>query len=1128
MKPKKALFLLFLLVLPCLSIANSPIQEQMPDNAKIDGLNPSLYVNDVKIITGYVSSFEDGKTKWGYKYDNKNVLINPKISIVLDVSDMVRVSELVFEKGINSWDYNDHVVVMKERHDFSDLIAKTGFPYSVNYDGSTLIINLVPVFLGKGVIDLDPTVEVYNSSVYPVINRRTVSYPPVILHGLPNQSSVYAFYDFSHDSDSLAIRDYSGNNRHIVSTDVGWPDINDGVAYFNDEESDSVITPFDLGDGVANFTIGFKFNLISGSNEYLWSNKYTKDYAIFTSGNALIVRLGNTTDIEGICGVLNTSEGFLSTGTNYTVLIKKNNTECSMAIDGVMIDRNNSGLDAWRDLMSSGEIYFAQNGNNNNYVNMTLSYWWLVNETLDDSLFLNLSKGTAGLYSDNMYGEFLPINFTTGYSNITLNVSGYYPPGTGLNASFQLSNGSYNTTYPGLVAFYAFDHDRDGETDTYIKDLVGECNLTGHNTTYFVEGKYGTNATNLKVEKGSYFNITNQGLNLNNNQSYTFWYKPHTQDNYGNIVAFGEASTNNDFKCDMATNINSIRCYITAGNSITTANYGGVADTWYFVAVTMNDTGAAQGNVWIYVNGIPIANNSGDVVGAGNPDGDLQIGCWNSGATCSNISLDNLGVYNKTLIQPEIDQIYRDQLFLYQDSATSHECNNSCVKGSGNNMSILQPTFYLYSDAYNITSPALYNYSVNTENILYLQYGIIDYLPTEGVITMIYDEVMYFNITPNSSVLNPHIEWYQNGTKISESDTEWNYTGHTTDESMIGVHNFTVNLTGSNCNNSYHNWTITALPITLNVSTVTWDLNTSFSIYYGEHVNLSCLTNNYEMTEILPGYGTPTITVGDGVDTWLPFPNPTPINSTSPTTAYLRCNVTNTTHFTGVQNITYFEILSYTPNYNFTIDGSESSQQIYTNQSFIVNFSLFDNNRVPYRDIEIYEDNILISSGTNSLQVNTSFVLPGTHYYTAVWSYTEADANYTTINKTIALNVYYEPTGNNDYLIPYIMLLGVIIGFFCVVCFKLDKSHAIVQLLLFSAGLGLVLLGMSIIQNTAFYEGVNINIINLLDMSFYVLMIITIVVIGYTLIQSIVLIYSLLSGMKEKDIYDDNIEGVFK
>lgn len=212
--------------------------------------------------------------------------------------------------------------------------------------------------------------------------------------------------------------------------------------------------------------------------------------------------------------------------------------------------------------------------------------------------------------------------------------------------SISFISAAWNSTLNnGLVSYWTLD-----ETSGDAQDSLGINDLTNNNSIQQnVNGIQGT-AYNFTTDK-FLFKENPTGI-LTENLSVCAWFNASTAEQ-GSIVGIGIRSGVNNERL-VLRRVADRRIFVSTGgaaNDLYTTNHYALNE-WYFVCVTFNDT-----NMSIYTNG---SIHGSKAVNNSITDDIITVGEMTLMSDQFNGTIDEVGVWNRTLQPSEVQQLYND------------------------------------------------------------------------------------------------------------------------------------------------------------------------------------------------------------------------------------------------------------------------------------------------------------------------------------------------------------------------------------------------------------------------------------------------------------------------------------
>ncbi|MBI5229626.1 LamG domain-containing protein [Candidatus Micrarchaeota archaeon] len=432
------------------------------------------------------------------------------------------------------------------------------------------------------------------------------------------------------------------------------------------------------------------------------------------------------------------------------------------------------------------------------------------NEGSYNQTFYNITAGFVQLNASNATGNYTSKVFDAGWTAEWNNVSWVQgaPYGQELPGNQQVETVLGGANMTGNVLLMHFNNGT-GENATFVRDWSG----LGNNATWSGDATPDSNSgptTSGKLNGGFMFDGNDiltknsaSGLPLGNNaftiSLWTYSTNPSHQNSDlssdENLLDWGTESPSKwnlltwyQGKVYHAFHSNDLQ-----GNTLTSPN------TWYHIAVTYDGTTRK-----IYLNGglDASANPSStpDVTGS-----NLHIGCSVQNTYCTNGTIDEVAIWNRTLSATEILNIYKRGVLKL--NLTVRSCNDSvCSSGAWSspyntspqslsltNNSYFQYQFFFQTENLSFT-PELYNVTI--------AYTLLNHPPSVSLNAPQNNSFTNQNwVLLNATVLdvdlnNMTVWFYGNGTLLSTSQNQTNGTA--------------VSFNWSSLSNGLYNWTVIA------------------------------------------------------------------------------------------------------------------------------------------------------------------------------------------------------------------------------------------------------------------------------------------------------------------------------
>lgn len=500
------------------------------------------------------------------------------------------------------------------------------------------------------------------------------------------------------------------------------------------------------------------------------------------------------------------------------------------------------------------------------YVNVSVTWWnstdgstW-VSHTADDETFTNVSLNTT--INTNAQGDLeasdtvsfayykAQITATNQYGSTEVNTSSVLIENDPASVSASTSGTTYRTSYGDEVLYMPFD----GNSLDYSNiENTGSWNS---NESY-AKGQLALGAY-FDGESGSYINIGNTFLdNVTNTISISTWFYLRNMNNSGvtNGILFGPSTSGQD-RLNLVVDSTGDEYYLnvqyrnntggTSSFSLGSQNF--VKFQWYNLVLVIED-GIA---LW-YVDGNLIETKSYldklDTIDLSVASVNYRIGDdgWNSN-TPFNATIDEVRIYNRSLSEQEISDLYNNQALNYSpadigdtitfnltgtdteenevqlkvcsnEGATWNSCNVLAQNLTGITFDSATPTSITATHTTNETSRVNTGYAIlydggnyTYQNVSYYvnEYPTLDTfssIDTSGGTTYFFNEYMdYFRINMNDTYdgtnLTPYITVFDpdNVIKVSnqpmtlQSGATYQY-GTDTFLDAVGIWNVTINVT---------------------------------------------------------------------------------------------------------------------------------------------------------------------------------------------------------------------------------------------------------------------------------------------------------------------------------------------
>ena len=510
------------------------------------------------------------------------------------------------------------------------------------------------------------------------------------------------------------------NNTNGVADISTWSNnfTNASGAFQNDTgkfgksfQFDGVNDVLNAPSGVYNFSINDSFTLMA------WVYPFVKDNE--NSERGIMGRYTGATGsgyyyftIDGTDGGGATDKlEFRMSGNNNTVLINQNanTTITNEQWTHVAVTYNGSQVILYKDgsIESGGNI--ATNAVNINsstafQVGAAGSSAFVFNGTIDEAMVFNTSLTQTQIQSimNNQSSRFVytgdvetrNINVSLLNENI-LNIS--IPDAErelGTNISLRLgewdislgyNNSDVNSAIPGLVSYWHLDNNSAiGENDTFVVDSMGRNNGTANHT---VINNWGVFEKSHKFDDNSSHVIQvadSSSLNITTALTISGWIYRNRGGQAGDVIL--EHQPANGFYA-LFFEGNQIRFRLAFANSTTVT----VSPTklvtkgqWHHVVGTWNGTRAK-----VYLDGVNLGSEQNFFGSLAGKSGIVQIGRITSGSPRTNGSLDEIMIFNRSLTDNEVQELYVRGRALWSygsyvnlsDSTRRYDYSSDCLNG---------------------------------------------------------------------------------------------------------------------------------------------------------------------------------------------------------------------------------------------------------------------------------------------------------------------------------------------------------------------------------------------------------------------------------------------------------------
>src|SRR3990167_7726838 len=521
-------------------------------------------------------------------------------------------------------------------------------------------------------------------------------------------NSLIGYLPFDADNVSMG-HDYSSSRNDFTYSNGAVP--TDNCIYEScvqlDGVNDAVIAP----TGVYNFSINDSFTLMAWIYPFVKGNENAERGIMgrYTGavGSGYYYFTIDGTDGGGATDKLE----FRMSGNNNTVLINQNanTTITNEQWTHVAVTYNGSQVILYKDgsIESGGNI--ATNAVNINssaafQVGAAGSSAFVFNGTIDEAMVFNTSLTQTQIQSimNNQSSRFVytgdvetrNINVSLLNENI-LNIS--IPDAErelGTNISLRLgewdislgyNNSDVNSAIPGLVSYWHLDNNSAiGENDTFVVDSMGRNNGTANHT---VINNWGVFEKSHKFDDNSSHVIQvadSSSLNITTALTISGWIYRNRGGQAGDVIL--EHQPANGFYA-LFFEGNQIRFRLAFANSTTVT----VSPTklvtkgqWHHVVGTWNGTRAK-----VYLDGVNLGSEQNFFGSLAGKSGIVQIGRITSGSPRTNGSLDEIMIFNRSLTDNEVQELYVRGRALWSygsyvnlsDSTRRYDYSSDCLNG---------------------------------------------------------------------------------------------------------------------------------------------------------------------------------------------------------------------------------------------------------------------------------------------------------------------------------------------------------------------------------------------------------------------------------------------------------------
>lgn len=306
---------------------------------------------------------------------------------------------------------------------------------------------------------------------------------------------------------------------------------------------------------------------------------------------------------------------------------------------------------------SSASVFIGQ-ALGSSLFNGSIDEVMIFNTSLTSQQVLDIYNNQSARFKNPGTQEFKQFNFTVGNNTVNVssnNIQRLYGSNLSLRLGYWNVANGYNNSDSGLAGYWHYDNQGSaGENSTLAYDWSGN----GNNGTAFNGASVTSNSVYLNAFKfdgvNDYINSSGNGISGANVNSSTFtWVYISGTSLSGAFVHLG--TNNNGFSFGVggttyANKGNDVIILIDLVRWIDTNKPIGTG--WHQVGVVMNTTGIPM----VYIDGIYKGSFAG--TGANAPNNQIIIGGDLTAGRYFNGSLDEVMVFNRTLSNEEIKQLY--------------------------------------------------------------------------------------------------------------------------------------------------------------------------------------------------------------------------------------------------------------------------------------------------------------------------------------------------------------------------------------------------------------------------------------------------------------------------------------
>ena len=525
---------------------------------------------------------------------------------------------------------------------------------------------------------------------------------------------LYSYYPFDVNTPTYTY-DYSNNHNDAqqyngilfnLTCNLGY-----GNCYSYDGINDNLYfgNRFNIGTGDMSFSVWAKFNQVGVYQSIFSKSLYggaINRYAFLTDTNGYIkFFIIDNTNTEYDAQTSYTPD----TNWHHYIVIINRTKNMTIYKDGIQITGGTTNISAFsnQNIVSNYvfEVGAYNDANGNDGTNLpfngSIDELMIFNTALNSSQITDIYNNQSQRFKIQGTQTLKKINLTSnGYNQINLNAS--YNRFFNSNISARLgqwdnslgyNNSDLNSSSNGLVAYWHFDENNWNATVGVVKDSMGKYNSTTiygvPNTTssgvYYKRGVFNSSS-------GDIIYFTNPaGLNLTNATGGTVsmwvYLNPKTSNSHLLLGHGNSANAKDSYAIYHTTTagfgIEICNIYTSCVDAITSVNAQGDG-TWHYVVAMWNST-----NVSIYDNAVRKQTVPNSVNGptGNNTFRDMGIGDypeWYNHGYGTNGSIDEVMIFNRTLTQAEITELYIKGRALwnytsYQNLSSINSFDNSSI-----------------------------------------------------------------------------------------------------------------------------------------------------------------------------------------------------------------------------------------------------------------------------------------------------------------------------------------------------------------------------------------------------------------------------------------------------------------